>query len=55
MKANVLFFRRREGAEQAWTRELWVYDLRTNKHFTLKRCLPPLAGQVVKTGLVPAV
>jgi len=32
-----LFFRRREGAEEAWTRELWVYDLRTNKHFTLKQ------------------
>ena len=31
VKANVLFFRRREGAEDAWTRELWVYDLRTNK------------------------
>ena len=26
-----------EGAEQAWTKELWVYDLRTNKHFTLKQ------------------
>ena len=37
VKANVLFFRRREGAEQAWTKELWVYDLRTNKHFTLKQ------------------
>ena len=37
VKANVLFFRRREGAEDAWTRELWVYDLRTNKHFTLKQ------------------
>ena len=37
VKANVLFFRRREGAEQAWTRDLWVYDLRTNKHFTLKQ------------------
>ena len=37
VKANVLFLRRREGAEQAWTRELWVYDLRTNKHFTLKQ------------------
>ncbi|MCY4663099.1 MAG: SAM-dependent DNA methyltransferase, partial [Acidimicrobiaceae bacterium] len=37
MKANVLFFRRREGAEQAWTRELSVYDLRTNKHFPLKQ------------------
>ena len=37
VKANVLFFRRREGAERAWTKELWVYDLRTNKHFTLKQ------------------
>ena len=37
VKANVLFCRRREGAEQAWTKELWVYDLRTNKHFTLKQ------------------
>ena len=37
VKANVLFFRRREGAEHAWTRELWVYDLRTNKHYTLKQ------------------
>ena len=37
VKANVLFFRRREGAELAWTKELWVYDLRTNKHFTLKQ------------------
>ena len=37
VKANVLFFQRREGAENPWTRELWVYDLRTNKHFTLKQ------------------
>ena len=37
VKANVLFFRRREGAEDAWTRDLWVYDLRTNKHFTSSR------------------
>ena len=37
VKANVLFFCRREGTEQAWTTELWVYDLRTNKHFTLKQ------------------
>ena len=37
VKANVLFFRRREGAEEPWTCELWVYDLRTNKHFTLKQ------------------
>ena len=37
VKANVVFFQRREGAAQTWTRELWVYDLRTNKHFTLKQ------------------
>ncbi len=37
VKANVLFFDRREGGAHAWTRELWVYDLRTNKHFTLKQ------------------
>ena len=37
VKANVLFFERREGAEHPWTRDLWVYDLRTNKRFTLKQ------------------
>jgi type I restriction enzyme M protein len=37
VKANVLFFDRKPAAETAWTRELWVYDLRTNMHFTLKQ------------------
>lgn len=37
VKANVLFFDRRTGGEQAQTRELWIYDLRTNMHFTLKQ------------------
>ncbi len=36
VKANVLFFDRRAGSAQASTKRLWVYDLRTNKHFTLK-------------------
>jgi len=36
VKANVLFFDRKPASETAWTRELWVYDLRTNQHFTLK-------------------
>ena len=31
-----LFFDKRPGAEKPWTEKLWVYDLRTNKHFTLK-------------------
>jgi type I restriction enzyme M protein len=37
VKANVLFFDRKSAAEAPWTRELWVYDLRTNTHFTLKQ------------------
>ncbi|MCB0976863.1 MAG: N-6 DNA methylase, partial [Acidimicrobiales bacterium] len=36
VKANVLFFDRKPGSDTAWTKELWIYDLRTNKHFTLK-------------------
>ena len=36
VKANVLFFDRRPGAKQAATKAVWIYDLRTNKHFTLK-------------------
>ena len=36
VKANVLFFDRKPGSPSAWTKELWIYDLRTNKHFTLK-------------------
>jgi type I restriction enzyme M protein len=34
--ANVLFFDRKPASETPWTRTLWIYDLRTNKHFTLK-------------------
>ncbi len=37
VKANVLFFDKRPAAEQPWTERLWVYDLRTNQHFTLKQ------------------
>ncbi len=36
VKANVLFFDKRPGREEAWTEKLWIYDLRTNMHFTLK-------------------
>jgi type I restriction enzyme M protein len=36
VKANVLFFDARPGRESPWTEKLWVYDLRTNMHFTLK-------------------
>ncbi len=36
VKANALFFDRRPGSSTAATKELWVYDLRTNVHVTLK-------------------
>lgn len=36
VKANVLFFEKKPGRQKPWTEKLWVYDLRTNKHFTLK-------------------
>ena len=36
VKANVLFFDAKPAQEKPWTKKLWVYDLRTNMHFTLK-------------------
>lgn len=37
VKANVLFFDKKSGSRKPATRELWVYDLRTNKNFTLRQ------------------
>jgi len=38
VKANVLFFDKRQARPgQPWTETLWVYDLRTNEHFTQKQ------------------
>jgi type I restriction enzyme M protein len=36
VKANVLFLDAKPAQEKPWTKTLWVYDLRTNKHFTQK-------------------
>ena len=36
VKANVLFFDRKPAGEKPWTEKLWIYDFRTNMHFTLK-------------------
>lgn len=36
IKTNVLFFERRSPSRKAATEKLWVYDLRTNMHFTLR-------------------
>ena len=33
----MLFFDKKEGRPEPWTNKLWVYDLRTNKHFTQKQ------------------
>ena len=50
VKAHVIFFDKREGRAEPWTERLWVYDLRTNMHFTLKQSpiqhgLPTAAGR----------
>ncbi len=37
VKANVLFFDKKPASERPWTERVWVYDLRTNMHFTLKQ------------------
>ncbi len=36
VKANVLFFDKRPASKDPQTQKLWIYDLRTNMHFTLK-------------------
>src|SRR5262249_1790785 len=36
VKANVLFVDKKPASETPWTKTLWIYDLRTNQHFTLK-------------------
>mgnify|MGYP003335785617 FL=1 len=38
VKANVLFFDKKPARTdgKAWTEKLWIYDLRTNQHFTQK-------------------
>ncbi len=38
VKANVLFFDKKPARPgHPWTQKLWIYDLRTNQHFTLKQ------------------
>ena len=32
----MLFFDRKPASETPWTKQLWIYDLRTNQNFTLK-------------------
>lgn len=37
VRANVLFFDARPASKEAQTKEVWVYDYRTNVHHTLKQ------------------
>jgi type I restriction enzyme M protein len=37
VKANVLFFDNKPARKEPWTREVWIYDYRTNIHHTLKK------------------
>lgn len=37
VKANVLFFDNKPAAKSPWTKEVWIFDFRTNIHFTLKK------------------
>ncbi|MBU1698886.1 MAG: SAM-dependent methyltransferase [Candidatus Eisenbacteria bacterium] len=45
VKANVIFFDRKPASEKPWTKKVWFYDLRTNKHFTLKE------GRIIRQDL----
>lgn len=37
VKANVIFFDKRPASPVMQTKEIWIYDFRTNIHFTLKQ------------------
>lgn len=37
VKANVIFFDNKPASKEPWTKEVWIYDFRTNVHFTLKK------------------
>ena len=37
VKANVIFFDNKPASKNPWTKEIWVYDYRTNIHHTLKK------------------
>ena len=37
VKANVIFFDKKPASSETQTKEVWIYDFRTNIHFTLKQ------------------
>ena len=46
VKANVIFFDKRPASPETQTKEVWIYDLRTNMHFTLKK--DPMSDEDLK-------
>jgi len=46
VKANVIFFDGKPASKEHWTREVWIYDYRTNIHHTLKK--NPLKAEDLK-------
>ncbi len=46
VKANVLFFDNKPASRNPWTKEVWIYDYRTNVHHTLKK--NPLKSEDLK-------
>lgn len=37
VKANVIFFDNKPASKDPWTKDVWIYDYRTNIHHTLKK------------------
>lgn len=37
VKANVVFFDNKPASKDPWTKEIWIFDYRTNVHHTLKK------------------
>jgi type I restriction enzyme M protein len=37
VKANVIFFDNKPASDKPQTKEVWIYDFRSNSHFTLKK------------------
>ena len=37
VKANVIFFDKKPASAETQTKDIWIYDFRTNVHFTLKQ------------------
>lgn len=46
VKANVIFFDNKPAGKNYWTKEVWIYDYRTNIHHTLKK--NPLKSEDLK-------